>query len=206
MDQSMKVQRSISSGPNRSTEQTCLKIADFVADVLRIREYPDVASARSQFERMFPLLRFLLTTRRVGEPAVTVAMPGLLVEISVSYDPQLNEDLTPPNLMLLDSLTAADLIEITMHSNDEITGRLGQHPAEASTEGIHFKLTYDKSTEVSHDKSTAAEAEIESDQDMPPRADALANDASSPSGAQQDASADLNEYGREPGQPGISSE
>jgi hypothetical protein len=142
MDQPMQVARSISSGPHRSAEQTCTGIAEFIADVLRSREYPDVAKVRSRFEQVFPLLRFLITARRFGDPAVTVAMQDLDVAIYVNYDPQFEEDLTPPNLVLLDSLTAADLIKITLHADQDVTGQLGQLPADATGDGIHFELIH----------------------------------------------------------------
>jgi hypothetical protein len=58
----------------------------------------------------------------------------------VSYDPDFGEDLTPPNLTLLDKLTVADPIAVSLHGRDEITGPLSALPAAASTETVTFGL------------------------------------------------------------------
>ena len=92
-----------------------------------------------------------------------LATQDLRVDISASYDPQFEEDLTPPNLLLLDSLTAEDLIEISVHSNEDVSGRLGQLPAVATAEGIRLELT--------HGMSAAGEADNKPDVNAPPHAD-----------------------------------
>ena len=138
----MKVERSIGAGPRRSTEQACVGIAEFIIRTLHDRKYPDVAQVRSRFEQLFPLLRFLLTTRGLARPAITIATPGLHIDIVVSYDPEFKEDLTPPNLVLLDSLAAVEVIGISIHSAEKVAGRLRSLPAAVSTDTIRFELTH----------------------------------------------------------------
>jgi hypothetical protein len=136
----MRVERSISTGPRRSTEQTCVDIAKFVTDVLGAREYPRAADAPAAFEKLFPLLRLLLSTRALGEPALTVTVPDLEVGIAVHYDVESEENLTLPNLVLLDPLTAADVVIIGVNATSDVVGKLGDLPAAASTKSIRFEL------------------------------------------------------------------
>ncbi len=139
-DQIMRADRSIAAGPRRGTEQACVDIAEFVTDLLRARSYPETAKARSRLEVVFPVLRYLLTTRGLANPAVRVMTPGLQVEISVSYEPRFEEDLTPPNLVLLQDLSADDVVEISIRSSAQLDGSLAALPGRASTKTIHFTV------------------------------------------------------------------
>jgi hypothetical protein len=136
----MKVDRSIGTGPRRSIEQTVTEIMDFVEVVLCARSYPDVEKVRSGFRRILPLLRFLFTTRGLGEPAVTVAMTDLEIDIRVSYDPAFEEDMTPPGLALLGRLEASDVITIIVRSPSDVVQPLRDLLSAASTPGIRFEL------------------------------------------------------------------
>jgi len=153
-DQIMRADRSIAAGPRRGTEQACVDIAEFVTDLLRARSYPETAKARSRLEVVFPVLRYLLTTRGLANPAVRVITPGLQVEISVSYEPQFEEDLTPPNLVLLQDLSADDVVEISIRSSAQLDGSLAALPGRASTKTIHFtveQLAAEESPEAAAD-------------------------------------------------------
>jgi hypothetical protein len=136
----MRVERSIGTGPRRSTEQACVTLAQFVAKVLADRAYPDAAKAASSFEGLFPLLRLLFSTRKFGEPAITITMPDLQVDILVSYSPDFEEDLTPPNVILLDRLSANDVIHIAVHSTGDIASPLQGLPASVSSDKVRFSF------------------------------------------------------------------
>ena len=82
----------------------------------------------------------LLTLRAVADPAITFATPGLTVAISVSYDLDGEDDLTPPNLALLEELAASDSVDITIHGTRPLEGRLATLVTKASTETIRFSL------------------------------------------------------------------
>lgn len=138
----MRVERSISTGPRRSTEQTCVGIVQFVEAILRDRAYPDPGSVTDPFVRLFPLLRYLISTRKFAEPAITVAMPGLQVDIKVSYNPQFEEDLTAPNTMLLDRLSVADSIRVYVHNSEDVVSPLRDLPELASSGNVKFALRY----------------------------------------------------------------
>jgi hypothetical protein len=114
----MKVERAISAGPRRAVEQTCMAIVGFASGILDERSYPEVEQARAGMVKLLPLLRFLITTRGLGEPAITLDMPELQVDVLVGYD----------------------LITIAVHSTVELGPGLGDLPAAASTKGIRFKL------------------------------------------------------------------
>lgn len=138
--EAMRVERSISTGPRRSTEQTCVGIGQLIETILRDRAYPDTGSVTDPFAKLFPLLRYLLSTRKIGEPAITVAMPDLQVDIVVSYNPQFEEDLTVPNTMLLDRLSSADSIRIDVHSTEDVASPLRDLPESASSGNVRFAL------------------------------------------------------------------
>jgi hypothetical protein len=142
MERSVKVERSIGMGPRRGAEQACIAITDFVTELLHGRAYPDTAEVRARFEQMYPLLRFLLTTRRLAEPAMTIEMPDLQIDIRISYDPEFEEDLTLPSLVLLDKLTVTDRITTRLHGAEDVIGHLQELPAAASTESLTFELTH----------------------------------------------------------------
>jgi hypothetical protein len=139
-EDTMRIERSISTGPRRGTEQTCVAIAQFVTTILDQRGYPGTVKSTAQVEKTFPLLRFLLSTRGFAEPAITIAMPGLQVDLTVSYDPQADDDLTPPNTVLLDQLSADDVIHIEMNSADQVSQALQKVPRSASSETVKFSL------------------------------------------------------------------
>jgi hypothetical protein len=136
----MKVERAISAGPRRAVEQTCMAIVGFASGILDERSYPEVEQARAGMVKLLPLLRFLITTRGLGEPAITLDMPELQVDVLVGYDPAFEENLTVPDMALLGKLSGSDLITIAVHSTVELGPGLGDLPAAASTKGIRFKL------------------------------------------------------------------
>lgn len=142
----MKFERSISTGPRRSTEQTCTGIADFVTSILSERSYPDTAEVRAGFERLLPLLRLLITTRGLGKPAITLAAPDLRVDIVVDYDPMSGDDLSVPSMTLLDKLSESDLITITVNNAEDVAASLREATAAASTKRIRFQLIGDADT------------------------------------------------------------
>jgi hypothetical protein len=113
---------------------------EFVTATLSAREYPETASVRPAFERLLPLLRFLITTRGFGEPAITVDMPGLQVDLQLNYDPSFDEDVTPPDVALLDRLTESDVITITLRNAVDVVDSMRGIPAAASTKSVRFEL------------------------------------------------------------------
>jgi hypothetical protein len=139
-DQAMRVERLITTGPHRSIQLTCKDLAEFVTDLLTARSYPDTAKVRAGFEQVFPALGMLLTLRAVADPAVTFATPGLTVAISVSYDLDGEDNLTPPNLALLEELAATDSVDITIHGTRLLEGHLAKLAEKASTGTIRFWL------------------------------------------------------------------
>jgi hypothetical protein len=136
----MKVERAISAGPRRAIEQTCMAIVGFASGILDERSYPELEQARASMVKLLPLLRFLITTRGLGEPAITLDMPELQVDVLVGYDPAFEENLTVPDTALLGKLSGSDPITITMHSTGEVGSPLADLPAAASTKGIRFEL------------------------------------------------------------------
>jgi hypothetical protein len=148
MDQAMRLDRSISAGPRRGVEQTCTSIADFVTEIVDERGYPDVAGVRKGFDAIFPILRYLLTTRKFAEPAIAVRMPELIIRISVRYDVDADENMEVPNLALLEKLPESALIEISLDSADEVPASLRSALGKASSKGIRFTVASDVTAEL----------------------------------------------------------
>jgi hypothetical protein len=136
----MRLDRSISAGPRRGVEQTCTSIADFVTEVLDERAYPDAARVRAGFATISPTLRYLLTTRKLAEPAISVLMPELTIQISVSYDIDSEDNLEVPNLALLDKLPESAAIQVSLHSADEVPESLRGSLDKASSGQLTFTL------------------------------------------------------------------
>lgn len=134
----MRLDRSISAGPRHSVEQACTSIANFVTAIADERAYPDTAHVRTGFETILPTLRYLLTTRKFAEPAISVRMPELLIRISVSYDVEAEDNLEVPNLALLEKLPESAAIEVSLHSSGEVPDSLRSPLDSASSERIRF--------------------------------------------------------------------
>jgi hypothetical protein len=143
MDQVMRLDRSISAGPRRGVEQACTSIANFVSEIVDERAYPDAASVRKGFDPVFPVLRYLLTTRKFAEPAIIVRMPELVVEISVSYDVEAEDNMEVPDLALLEKLPASATIEIGLNSTEEVPVSLSASLGKASSKRIRFSFVPD---------------------------------------------------------------
>lgn len=143
----MRLYRSISAGPRRGVEQACISIAKFVTEIVNERAYPDSARVHSGFEAIFPTLRYLLTTRKFAEPAISVRMPELVVRISVSYDVDAQDNLEVPNLTLLEKLTESATIEISLHSADEVPETLRVLLDRASGKHVRFTVAADTPAE-----------------------------------------------------------
>ena len=158
----MKVERSISAGPRRSTEQTCMAIAEFAVGILRERSYPEVAEVSAGFERLLPLMRVLITKREFGEPAITLAMSELHVNILVGYDPAFEEDLTLPNLALLGKLSASDTITIAVNNAEDVAESLRNVLQTASTK--HVRFAFSRDADLGPEEPPAPERR----QDLPP--------------------------------------
>jgi len=181
----MKAERLISTGPRRGVEQTCTEIVQFVTGILDARKYPETANVRSAFEQLLPLLRFLITVRGFGEPAITVSMPDLQVDIRLSYDPAVEGDLTPPNVALLDPLVVSDSITVTLRSLAELAESMRGAPAAASTRNVRFEL--------GDGTSDVEKPDLVSDQEPPPGYPAAADEgdagADGPAGSDEGGSA-----------------
>jgi hypothetical protein len=136
----MNIERSIGAGPRRSADQACAVISNFVVEIAKEREYPDLAGIRAGFQKISPTLGVMLTTRSLGEPAVSVQMAELQVQVNVSYSPDAEDDLTVPSLTLLDKLAESDPIQIVLHSTGMVHQTLQDRLHEASTKHITFVL------------------------------------------------------------------
>jgi hypothetical protein len=136
----MNIERSIGAGPRRSADQACTVISNFVVEIAEGREYPDLAGIRAGFQKISPTLGVMLTTRTLGEPAISVQMPELEVQVSVSYSPDAEDDLTVPSLTLLDKLAESDPIEVVLHSTGMVHQSLQERLYEASSKHIRFAL------------------------------------------------------------------
>jgi hypothetical protein len=147
MDQAMRLDRSISAGPRRGVEQACASIVNFVSEVVDERAYPDAASVRKGFDSVFPALRYLLTTRKFADPAIVVRMPELVVQISVSYDVEAEDNMEVPNLALLEKLPESATIEISLHSTEEVPASLSAPLGKASSKRLRFSFVPDAAAE-----------------------------------------------------------
>jgi hypothetical protein len=151
MDQAMRLDRSISAGPRRGVEQACTSIANFVSEIVDERAYPDAASVRQGFGPVFPALRYLLTTRKFAEPAIVVRMPELVVQISVSYDVEAEDNMEVPNLALLEKLPESATIEISLHSTEEVPVSLRAPLDKAGSKRLRFSFVPDAADEADVD-------------------------------------------------------
>jgi hypothetical protein len=136
----MNIERSIGAGPRRSADHACSVISNFVVEIAKGREYPNLAGIRSGFQKISPTLGVMLTTRSLGEPAVSVQMPELQVQLSISYSPDAEDDLTLPSLTLLDKLAESDPIQVVLHSTGMVHQSLQERLHEASSKHITFTL------------------------------------------------------------------
>ncbi|MEU6414718.1 DUF697 domain-containing protein [Microbispora sp. NPDC046933] len=134
----MKVTRSVSAGPLRSVEQTCARLAQFTEEILLAYGHPGARLARARFTAVLPLLRFLLTTRRLADPALTLSTAELHVDIRVEHDPGAGEDLSVPVTGLLAGPGPEATVGITIYGLEEITSELRSATAEASGDGFAF--------------------------------------------------------------------
>lgn len=135
----MKIERSIVAS-RRATGEACTVISDFVAGIARGREYPDLAGIREAFARLSPMFSVMLVSRSLAEPAISVRMPDLQAEVTVSYDPGDDDNLTIPDMGLLDKLTGSAPIEIVLHAKGTPHARQYERVAEASGDRVKFTL------------------------------------------------------------------
>jgi len=136
----MNIERSIGAGPRRSANDACTVISNFVMEIAKERGHPDLDGIRAGFRKISPTLGVMLTTRSLGEPAISVQMPELQVQISVSYSPDWEDDLTVPSPNMLDKLTGSDSIQIVLHSTGTVHQSLQERLYEASSKHIMFTL------------------------------------------------------------------
>ena len=136
----MNIERSIGAGPRRSAEKACAVISDFVVEIAKGREYPDLAGIRAGFQKISPTLGVMLTTRSLGEPAISVQMPELQVQVSVGYSPDAEDNLSVPSLTLLDKLAESDSIQVVLHSTGTVHQSLQERLHQASSKHITFAL------------------------------------------------------------------
>ncbi|MEV5409809.1 DUF697 domain-containing protein [Thermopolyspora sp. NPDC052614] len=136
----MKVTRSVTAGPMRSVEQTCARLAQFTEEALLAYGHPAARLARGRFTAVLPLLRFLLTTRALADPALTLSTADLRVDIRVDHDPGAEEDLSVPVTGLLDGPRPESPVEITMYGARAVTGELRATAAAASGDGFVFSF------------------------------------------------------------------
>jgi hypothetical protein len=142
----MNLERSIGAGPRRSADQACTVISNFVVEIAKEREYPDLAGIRAGFQTISPTLGVMLTTRSLGEPAISVQMPELQVQFSVSYSPDAEDNLAVPSLLLLDKLAESDPIQVVLHSTGHVHASLQERLRAASVGRITFRLDADAPT------------------------------------------------------------
>lgn len=135
----MKIERSVVAN-RRKTSEACAIISDFVAGIARERRYPDLAGIRAGFAKISPALGVMLVSRALADPAISVRMPDLQIEVSVSYSPDDDDNLTIPDMGLLDKLTASATIEVVLHATGTRHASLNDRLAEASAGGIKFSL------------------------------------------------------------------
>ncbi len=140
MEHAMRLERSVDAGPRRGVERVCVGVATFVADLVDERAYPDTASVYAGLKSIFPTLRFLLTTRKFANPAISVRMPELIVEISVNYDQDAEDNLEVPSLELLDKLSASATIEILLHAAEPLPDSLHASVKRASSKRVKFAV------------------------------------------------------------------
>lgn len=136
----MNIERSIGAGPRRSAEKACAVISDFVVEIAKGRDYPDLAGIRAGFQKISPTLGVMLTTRSLGEPAISVQMPELQVQVSVGYSPDAEDNLSVPSLTLLDKLAESDPIQVVLHSTGPVHQSLQERLHQASSRNITFAL------------------------------------------------------------------
>lgn len=148
MGQGMKVDRFISTGPRRSTEQACTEISDFISQATADRSARHAEDVRLVLRKTLPLLRFLLPTRRFADPAVSVEMPELLINLYVGYGPDSGDDLSVPDLTLVDKLDPQDVITITLRTTAEVTGDLARLPGAASTGRVRVSLVTEDTRQI----------------------------------------------------------
>jgi hypothetical protein len=136
----MRVERVVCAGAVRATEQVCVRLAAFTSEVLEARGFTKAADATARLERVFPVLRVLLTKRTAGWPFLTIAVGGFAADVGVSYDPAGLEDLSLPLMDLLDPLTEEDKAEITIRHTEEISLSLRELVSGASSDRIVIAL------------------------------------------------------------------
>jgi hypothetical protein len=136
----MNIERSIGAGPRRSANEACTVISNFVVEIAKERGYPDLDGIRAGFQKISGPLGVMLTTRSLGEPAISVQMPELQVQISVSYSPDWEDDLTVPSPGMLDKLDESDPIQIVLNSTGTVHQSLQERIDAASSKYIMFTL------------------------------------------------------------------
>jgi len=136
----MKIERSVVIAGRRATSDACAVISDFVAGIARERDYPALAEIRAGFAKISPTLSVMLVTRALAQPAISVRMPDLRIELSVSYSPDDEDNLSVPDMGLLDKLSASAPIEIVLHATGTLHARQYDRVTEACSDRIRFAL------------------------------------------------------------------
>jgi len=92
----MKLQRSISAGPRRSTEQVVQLSVSYTHELLSSQENPAADDLKASLTQLAPVLRYLVATRAFRTPALTLSGPGLELELDFDYSPDAKDDLDLP--------------------------------------------------------------------------------------------------------------